>query len=97
MDENAPPSQKHGKRRKPLRSRFKRTKNDERRLQGALREEQRVLQPISTNMQQAPAALFLESLKIVAAPDWTLSGSEQEVALQFCILKFNQLYLVQSL
>ena len=94
MDENAPPSQKHVKRRKPLRNRFKRTKNDERRSQIALREEERVLKPIPSNVQQAPATL--ETLKSVDAPGWTLSGTEQEDTLQFCILRFDPPTVVRS-
>ena len=94
MDENAPPSQKHVKRRKPLRNRFKRTKNDERRSQIALREEERVLKLIPSNVQQAPATL--ETLKSVDAPGWTLSGTEQEDTLQFCILRFDPPTVVHS-
>ena len=94
MDENAPPSQKHVKRRKPLRNRFKRTKNDERRSQIALREEERVLKLIPSNVQQAPATL--ETLKSVDAPGWTLSGTEQEDTLQFCILRFDPPTVVRS-
>ena len=94
MDENAPPPQKHIKKRKPLRSRFKRTKNDERRLQAAQSSEERVLQPVSSNMQQPPATL--ETLKTVDLPGWTLSKTEQEDTVQFCILRSDPPTVVRS-
>ena len=92
MDENHPPL-KHVKRRKPMRSRFKRTKNDERRSQ-TLREKERIYQPKSCNMQEAPATL--ETLRTVDAPGWTISQTEQEDTLQFCILRFDPPTVVRS-
>lgn len=96
MDENAPLSRKAIKKRKPLRSRFKRTKNDERRSQAAQSQsgEERVLQPMPTNVQQPPATL--EILKTVDPPGWTLSRTEKEDAVQFCILGSDPPTVVRS-
>ena len=77
-----------------LRSRFKRTKNDERRLQAAQSSEERVLRPVSSNMQQPPATL--ETLKTVDLPGWTLSTTEQEDTVQFCILRSDPPTVVRS-
>ena len=97
MDENAPPSQKSAKRRKPLRSRFKRTKNDERRSQAARSQiaEERILQPVSTNVQQPSATL--ETLKTVDPPGWTLAWTEKEDTIQFCIMRSDPPTVVRSL
>ena len=97
MDENAPPSQKSAKRRKPLRSHFKRTKNDERRSQAARSQiaEERVLQPVSTNVQQPSATL--ETLKTVDPPGWTLARTEKEDTIQFCIMRSDPPTVVRSL
>ncbi len=96
MDENAPSSSspKRYKRRKPLRSRFKRCKNDERKAQAGPRNKHRVLESISTNTQQTPVTL--EILAAVNTPGWTVSSTKQRDALQFCILNCNPPSVVRS-
>ena len=92
MDENSNPC-KCVKRRKPLRSRFKRLKNDERKAQDARRQAERALRPVLNNLQQPPTTL--ETLKQVDAPGWTLSQTEQDT-IQFCILRSDPPAVVRS-
>ena len=89
MDENSTPPQKPVKRRKPLRGRFKRTKNDERKTQ-----KERVLQSVPCNRQQP--LMTLDTLRNVHVPGWTVSETEQQDAMQFCLLKSNPPNVVRS-
>ena len=92
MDENYPPTQKCVRRRKHVRNKFTRRKNDERKVQAASRK---ALQQISTNMPPTQNT-FEELMKVDLPTAWTLSESQQDGTLMYCMLRSDPPTVIRS-
>ena len=83
MDENYPPTQKCVRRRKHLRNKFTRRKNDERKVQAA---SKKALQQLSTTNMPPTQNIFETLMKVDLPSAWTLSESQQDGSLLYCML-----------
>jgi len=73
------------KRKKGLRSRFKRTKNERKRQATALSSSQLNVQRQSFSLE----TLQSESMKSKMPPEWTMVDAKNENSMQLCIIQDN--------
>ena len=75
-----------------MRNKFTRRKNDERKVQAASRK---ALQQISTNMPPTQNT-FEELMKVDLPSAWTLSESQQDGTLMYCMLRSDPPTVIRS-